>query len=140
MSDLERSELIEVMLDHYQNPHNYGAMEGATVSFQGGNPGCGDVVTMYLKLDGERIEQISFTGEGCTISQAAASMLTEELTGLSAGQVEALNFTFIGDLLGDEIVKMRPRCATVGLDAVKAALRNHRRRQDLDEAERKESG
>ncbi len=131
MNDLDRQEQIEFMLDHYQNPHNHGEMEEASASFQGGNPGCGDVVTMYLKMEGDRIAAVSFTGAGCTISQAAASVLTDELKGMTVEEVESLGFDFIGGLLGDEVVKMRPRCATVGLDAAKSALKEYRRKQIL---------
>ncbi len=129
MNDMDRQEQIEFMLDHYQNPHNHGEMEDASTSFQGGNPGCGDIVTMYLKMDGERIDEVSFTGQGCTISQAAASVLTDELKGMTVQEIEALGYSFISDLLGDEVVKMRPRCATVGLDAAKSALKEYRRKQ-----------
>ncbi len=133
MNDMDRQEQIEFMLDHYQNPHNHGEMENADASFQGGNPGCGDIVTMYVKMDGERIDQISFTGEGCTISQAAASVLTDELKDMTVEQVEELGYPFISELLGDEVVKMRPRCATVALDAAKSALKEYRRKKILGE-------
>ncbi len=133
MSDLDRQEQIEFMLDHYQNPHNHGELEDADAHFQGGNPGCGDIVTMYLKMDGDRIADVSFTGEGCTISQATASVLTDELKGMTVQEVEELGYPFISDLMGDEVVKMRPRCATVGLEAAKSALKEYRRKQILGE-------
>ncbi len=133
MNDMDRQEQIEFMLDHYQNPHNHGEMADADASFQGGNPGCGDIVTMYVKMDGDHIEEVSFTGEGCTISQAAASVLTDELKGMTMAEVEQLGYPFISNLLGDEVVKMRPRCATVALDAAKTALKEYRRKKILGE-------
>src|SRR5512142_913886 len=79
--DMESAEILELILDHYQNPRNYGEMEDADVSLQGGNPGCGDIITVYLKFNGDKLESISYTGQGCTISQATASLLTELLPG-----------------------------------------------------------
>jgi nitrogen fixation NifU-like protein len=124
--DLSRSEQIEYLLEHYQHPHNYGEMEDASVSVEGGNPGCGDVIKMYLKMDGDRVESITFTGSGCTISQAAASILTDEVKGMQVEQVQELDFNTISELIGDEMVKMRPRCATLGLDTIKNALAEYR--------------
>ena len=129
MSALDRSEELEYLLDHYQNPRNHGKIEDADVHLQGGHSGCADVVTIYLKLDGDRIGQISFEGEGCTISQASTSILTEELKGKSLTEVENMDYNLISDLIGEELVKNRPRCATLGLDTVKAALQEYRRQQ-----------
>jgi nitrogen fixation NifU-like protein len=119
----DRNAQIELMVDHYQNPHNYGEMAEAEVTRKGGQPGCGDVVTVYLKLDGDRIADICYTGEGCTISQAATSLLTDEVKGKTAAEVEAMDYHDIADLVGEEVVETRPRCATLGLDTVKAALK-----------------
>ena len=69
----DRQEFIDFILDHYENPRHHGALENPDVVMRGGNPGCGDIVTMYLKLGpDERIVDVSFEGQGCTISQAAA--------------------------------------------------------------------
>ena len=125
----DRQALIDMLLDHYQNPHHYGEMDDPAVKQEGGNPDCGDVVTIYLKMDGDQIQDISFTGKGCTISQATTSILTDEFKGMRAEEVQNLGFTFISDLIGDEMVKTRPRCATLGLDTVKAALHEYRRKQ-----------
>ena len=73
----DRQAYIDNILDHYENPRHRGHMDDASVTMKGGNPGCGDIITVYLKLDdGERIQDVSFEGEGCTISQAAASILS----------------------------------------------------------------
>ena len=69
MSDFDRAAQLEYILDHYQNPRNSGAMPDADVHLEGGNSGCSDVVTMYLKMDGDRIGRISFEGSGCTIAR-----------------------------------------------------------------------
>ena len=76
--DMDRQEAIEFLVDHYNNPRNRGALAGADIDQVGGNPGCSDRVEMYARVgpDG-RIETVSFEGEGCTISMAAASYVTE---------------------------------------------------------------
>src|SRR5262245_54142432 len=78
---MDRQAQIEILLDHFNNPRNRAKTEGADVVMPGGNPGCGDVVTIYLKTDGEQVDKVSFVGSGCTISQAAASMLMEMVNG-----------------------------------------------------------
>ena len=127
---MDRSEALEFILDHYQNPRNYGEMDEADVFLQGGNPGCGDIVTFYLKFEGETLDQISYTGEGCTISQAATSMLTEIAHGYTIEQIKDLDYTVIEELLGAELVKTRPKCATLGLDTLKFATQKYRQERD----------
>jgi nitrogen fixation protein NifU and related proteins len=136
---VDRQEAIEFLLDHYQNPRNHGALEHADVTMPGGNPGCGDVVTMYLKVDdaGERVEQVSFEGSGCTISQAAASILTEMVEGKPLALVDEMDFNDMIDELGREVVNTRPRCATLALGTLKAAITKYRTdkvRAELEQA------
>src|SRR4051812_37652919 len=101
----DRQAYIDNILDHYENPRHHGPMPDATVSIKGGNPGCGDIVTIYLKLDkNERIADVSFEGEGCTISQAAASMLTEQVIGKTLEDVKKMDHTEFDEDLGREIV------------------------------------
>jgi nitrogen fixation protein NifU and related proteins len=128
---VDRSEYIEHILDHYQNPRNKGRMDDATVQLGGGNPGCGDLITMYLKLgpDG-RIERASFEGEGCTISQAGGSIIAEMVEGMTPDEVRALGTDTMVDEMGDDIVKSRVRCATLALGTVQAALDDLRRSQE----------
>lgn len=71
----------DVILDHFKTPHRRGELAGATVKVDGANPLCGDELTYYLRLDGDRLAQVRFTGKGCAISQAAASMLAEQVEG-----------------------------------------------------------
>jgi nitrogen fixation protein NifU and related proteins len=129
MSDLDRAEVLEMILDHHQNPRNHGEMPGADVHLQGGIPGCSDLITMYLKFQDDRVAEISFIGEGCTISQASASLLTEQVIGMSTEEINQLDFAFMIDLLSEEIVKTRPRCATLSLDTLRGALAEYRRKQ-----------
>ena len=97
----------------------------------GGNPGCGDVVTIYLKVDAanDTIQDLAFVGEGCTISQAAASILLEQMQGQALAAVEALDFNWMIDELGREVVQSRPRCATLALGTLKAAIKKYRNDQ-----------
>jgi len=129
VSLLSRQEQIEYILDHYENPRNRRAMPDADVHFEGGVPGCSDLVTIYLKMDGDRIQDISFVGTGCTISQAAASIVTELAKGQTIAAVDKLDQFTMVDELGEEAVRMRPKCSTVGLDVLKIALRAHREQQ-----------
>src|SRR5690606_18925212 len=93
----------------------------------GGNPGCGDVVTLYVRAepDEDRIAAVGFEGEGCTISQAAASILAERMNRKrpTFDEVLALSYEQMIDLLGRDIVGSRPRCATLALGTLKAAVK-----------------
>jgi len=128
---MDRSEALETILDHYQNPRNYGELPAADVSLQGGNPGCGDIVTLFLKFNGDTLDEISYTGQGCTISQAATSMLTEIARGYTIEQIENLDYTLIEELLSAELVKTRPKCSTLGLDTLKFATQKYRQERAL---------
>jgi nitrogen fixation NifU-like protein len=132
---MDRQEQIEFILDHYENPRNRRAMESPDIVMKGGNPGCGDLVTLYVKLgeDGH-INDVSFEGEGCTISQAAASMLTEMAPGKTLEEVEQLDATDFVEALGREIVTNRLRCATLALNTLKAAERKYRDGQRIRSA------
>ena len=117
---MDRQEAIEFLVDHYQNPRNRGPLEGADIHLTGGNPGCADRVEMYARVgDDGRMQEISFEGEGCTISMAAASYVTELVQGMTLDEVEHLSFETLIDDLGREVVMARPTCATVALGTLK---------------------
>lgn len=127
---MDRQAQIDFILDHYESPRHYGPLERPTIVQKGGNPGCGDVVTFYLAVDGGgRISAISFEGDGCTISQAASSMVTEMFTGKTIEDVESTSPDTILDLLGREIAGTRLKCAMLGLNTTKEAVRELRRRE-----------
>jgi nitrogen fixation protein NifU and related proteins len=128
---MSRQEAIEFLVDHYQNPRNRGPLEDADVHLSGGNPGCADHVEMYAKVDDSgRIEAVSFEGEGCTISMAAASYVTELVQGMTIEMVESLSFETLIDDLGREVVMARPTCATVALGTLKQGIHElHMRRK-----------
>ncbi len=80
----------EVILDHYQNPRNRGQLDNPDVATRGHNPLCGDEVILGVKLHGDRIDDIAFSGRGCSISQASASMMTEGVKGHALDEARAL--------------------------------------------------
>ena len=136
MDAADRQEKIEFILDHFDDPRNYGSLDPNDILQNFGNPGCGDVVTLYLKLDeNERIEKVSFKGDGCTISQASASIMTEIIQGKTLSEIEELPPTTIIDIIGKELAMTRPRCASLGLDAAKLAVQSYRRKKMMEEIE-----
>ncbi len=109
-SDMYRQRI----LDHYRNPRNYGTIEDPTFTHVGENTSCGDELTVYAALDQEDcIETVSFTGEGCAISQAAASMFSEELEGVPLEEIHEFDREDILDLLGVDVTPMRVKCAVL---------------------------
>ena len=114
----------EVILDHYKNPRNHGELEGADAHAEGQNPLCGDEVSVFVKFgaDGDTIEDLSFVGRGCAISQAATSMLTELVKGRSAAQVAELPKEELLDEVGIPLTPVRLKCAILGLGVLKVAL------------------
>ena len=110
-SDMYRQQI----LDHYKNPRNFGEIEEATFTHVGENPMCGDTIEMDVVLDDadETIERVAFRGDGCAISQASASMLSEELTGMAVEDLEELDRDDVIDMLGVDISPMRIKCAVL---------------------------
>ncbi len=124
---MDRETRIAWLVDHYQHPRHRGKLEGADVRMTGGNPGCGDLLTAYLKVapGTDRVDALTFEGEGCTLSQAAASILAERVNRDHPGFEEVLAFSYeeMMELLGRDLVSSRPRCATLALGTLKAAVR-----------------
>ena len=117
---MDRQEAIEFLVDHYENPRNYGPLENADVNLSGGNPGCADIITIHAHFDAAgKIDAIHWEGEGCTISRAAASYVTEIVEGMSAEEIEAMSFEDLIEQLGRELVMTRPTCATLALGTLK---------------------
>ncbi len=128
---MDRQEQIEILLDHYEHPRRRRPMPDADVIMPGGNPGCGDVITIYLDVDDDEksVHDISFEGEGCTISQAGASILMEiiEDEKWTLDDIVESDYNTMIEVLGKEAVQMRPRCATLALGTLKAAVKKYRR-------------
>lgn len=91
----------ELILDHNKNPRNFGSMDNPSCEAKGHNPLCGDRLKLYLKINGDVIEEVRFEGHGCAISQASASLMTESLKGLTTGEAQDL-FDKVHLLLTDE--------------------------------------
>ena len=99
---LTRQEQLELILDYYENPRHKHPLVDAEAMVEGGNPGCGDIVKVYVKIDDGRIVA-SFEGEGCTISQASASFLMDEINGKTIAEALAIDHAELMDGLGKEI-------------------------------------
>ena len=118
MDDLYR----DFILDHYKNPRNFGELPEATHHYHDTNPLCGDEITMYLLVgDDSRIADVHFVGRGCAISQASASILTEEIKGKSLDEVKGIDRDHVLTNLGIPISPARIKCALLSLKALKGA-------------------
>jgi nitrogen fixation NifU-like protein len=124
---MDRETRIAWLVDHAKRPRHAGVLPDADVRVPGGNPGCGDLVTLYLKADPaeDRVAAVSFEGTGCTLSQAAASILAERTNRQHPTFAEVMEFTYeqMMDLVGREVADSRPRCATLALGTLKAAVK-----------------
>jgi nitrogen fixation NifU-like protein len=124
---MDRQTAIENLLELYENPSHRGSLEHADAEINGGNPGCGDIVKIYLRVnDAGQVEQIRFEGEGCTISQAAAELVSSRMEGSTLDEIEHLEHDVIIDELGREVVISRPRCATLALGTLKQAVQQYK--------------
>ncbi|MFW6062011.1 MAG: transcription antitermination factor NusB [Planctomycetota bacterium] len=118
---MDRQTRVAMLMDHQKRPRHRGPLPDADVRMPGGNPGCGDVVTLHLRADGDRLAELTFEGEGCTISQAAASILAQRMNREqpSFREILELDYEEMIELLGRDIVGSRPRCATLALGTLK---------------------
>jgi len=96
----------DIILDHGRHPRNFRALSDASHFAHGHNPLCGDKLTVYLKIDGERITEVSFEGKGCAISVASASLMTEILTGKTEAEADLLFKSFHGTVTGGDVPAM----------------------------------
>ncbi len=91
---------------------------------EGGNPGCGDILRVYLKIDpNDIVEEISFSGEGCMLSQAGASIVLEGMKGKTVDEIDAMSAGLVLEMLGKKLVSTRPDCARLGLNTLKKAVK-----------------
>ncbi len=115
MDDLYR----EIILDHYQNPHNAGELPDAQIHSEDSNPLCGDKIHMDIKIADNVVSDVRFRGKGCAISLASASMLTDEIIGKSLDEIKKIDKQFILDLLGIPLGPSRIKCALLSLKVLK---------------------
>ena len=119
MDDLYRDEILE----HYRNPHNFGTLDTPDAVSEGANPLCGDRITLMLGISEQgTIEEVAFTGRGCAISQASASMLTDEIKGRPLEDIARLGREDVLEQLGIEISPARMKCAMLSLETLRSAV------------------
>ena len=112
----------ENILDHYRHPRHQGTLERADVSYEDANPLCGDRIRMDLRIEEGRIADVRFSGQGCSISQAAASMLCESVQGKSLEEVKKLGRDDVLEMLGIELGPVRLKCGLLALKTLKAGV------------------
>lgn len=114
------------ILDHHKHPRNFGTLKNADASAQAYNATCGDQIRMDIRIDVRNnirvVGDIRFSGNGCAISQAAASMLSEMVKGMILTDVEKIDRKTVLDLLGTELTPSRTKCAMLPLEVMKKAL------------------
>lgn len=109
----------EYIVDHYRNPRNYGSIDDADISHEEHNPVCGDRVHLDLKVEDNRIVDVRFNGDGCSISQASASILTEMVKGKTLEEARALSKDDVLEQLGIPLGPVRLKCALLALKVLK---------------------
>lgn len=110
------------ILDHYKNPRNFGEIKDKSKSTYGENPSCGDSVKIDAVIKGGKIEDIKFSGEGCAIAIASASMLTEKVKGMEITEITDFDFDYIQNMLEIEVNPSRKRCAMLALTVLKKLI------------------
>ena len=115
-------ELMDLIMDHYENPRNFGEMVNPDVEQTGGNPGCGDKMTVHLRINENKVEDIKFEIEGCILSQAGTSLISELIKDKPIEEIKKINSDKMKELLSKDIVIRRPQCANLGIDTIKAAV------------------
>ncbi len=113
----------EIILDYYRHPRNKGQLENPQIHAKDSNPLCGDVVEMQMVLDGNNtVKDVRYSGQGCAISQASASMLTELIRGKSLDEIRKISKEDILSLIGGQLSAVRLKCALLSLKVMKTGV------------------
>lgn len=112
----------DIILDHYHHPHNQGDLKKSDKSVQVNNPLCGDKIKMSVNFEKNKVKEIKFSGEGCVISTASASMLTDFVQNKTKEELKKLDSKFIIKLLGIDLGMNRIKCAVLPLEALQKLL------------------
>jgi nitrogen fixation NifU-like protein len=111
----------DYILDHYKHPRNFGALDPRDLEWHDHNPLCGDELGVHVRVEDGKVADLRFHGQGCAISQAAASIASDELIGMSVDEIPNLNAEWMIDLLGIEISPTRRKCALLNLKVMRGA-------------------
>jgi nitrogen fixation NifU-like protein len=111
----------DYILEHYKNPRNYGELEPHDLEFHDVNPLCGDELGVHVRVEDGKIADLRFHGQGCAISQAAASISSDELIGMDVSEIPELSADWIIEQLGIEISPTRRKCALLSLKVMRGA-------------------
>jgi nitrogen fixation protein NifU and related proteins len=136
MDDMYR----DYILDHYKNPRNQGELAGATNTYADSNPLCGDELSMALRIEDDRVSDVRFSGKGCAISVASASILTDEIKGKTLDEIKAIDRDHVLENLGISISPARIKCALLSLKTLKGAAWGLPVWPDEDEAKARSAG
>lgn len=113
----------EIILDYYRHPRNKGTLDHPHIRAKDSNPLCGDIIEMQLEIDGnDSVKDVKFNGQGCAISQASASMLTELVKGKNLSEVRAISKEDILSLIGGQLSAVRLKCALLSLKVLKTGV------------------
>lgn len=118
MDDLYR----DYILEHYKRPHNFGELESHDLEAHEHNPLCGDELGVQIRVEDGKIADLKFNGHGCAISQASASIASEQLIGMHLDEVGGLGADWMIDLLGIDVSPTRRKCALLNLKVVRGAV------------------
>src|SRR5881409_535350 len=116
----------EIILDYYRHPKNKGQLQSPQIRAKDSNPLCGDVVEIQMELDGNNtVKDVKFNGQGCAISQASASMLTELVKGKTVDNVRKISKEDVLSLIGGQLTAVRLKCALLSLKVLKTGVYNY---------------
>lgn len=134
MSPSEQDIYEEHVLDHYEDPYHRGPCQHPTHAEEGNNPLCGDRIEVQLRLDSEgKVQEAWFDGEGCVISQASASMLTEKIEGMDLEQIKQFSAAAMLDLFGPKLTPNRQKCCLLSWRVMQRALHSPLAGEDGDD-------